>query len=176
LGTSAACFASGYSGCSPGRGSDPCRARYLSPLPTARGPARLCWRACAPGRGVLRLLGSSALGGQGPGACTEAQKPMSAPGQRGRTPAKGGSERGCRQCSPRRDRPRRQATARRWQRPAMDLAAGPDRHWYEHRCERNADRTSTGSTPGTSHRRSGGSGRILCGAAAVAAGAGPRRL
>lgn len=37
---------------------------------------------------------------------------MSAPGQLGRTPAKGGSERRCRQCSPRRDRPRRQATAR----------------------------------------------------------------
>src|SRR5580704_16169432 len=31
-------FASGYSGCSPGTGSDPYRARYLSPLPTARGP------------------------------------------------------------------------------------------------------------------------------------------
>src|SRR6516162_5455693 len=38
-----ASFASGYSGCSPGTGSDPCRARYLSPLPAARGPARLCW-------------------------------------------------------------------------------------------------------------------------------------
>src|SRR5215472_12810593 len=58
----------------------------------------------------------------------------------------------------------------------MDLAAGPDRHWYEHRDERNAERTSTGSTPGTSHRRPGASGRVLCGAAAVAAGAGPRRL
>src|SRR5215470_6922557 len=58
----------------------------------------------------------------------------------------------------------------------MDLAAGPDRHWYEHRDERNADRTSTGSTPGTSHRQPGASGRLLCGAAAVAAGAGPRRL
>src|SRR5580692_3914672 len=41
----------------------------------------------------------------------------------------------------------------------MDLAAGPDRHWYEHRYER-ADRTSTGSTPGTSHRRPGASGRF----------------
>jgi hypothetical protein len=70
----------------------------------------LCWRACAPGRGVRRLPGSSALGGEGPGACTEARKPMSAPRQLGRTPAQGGSERGCRQCSPRRDRPRRQAT------------------------------------------------------------------
>src|SRR5215471_15497176 len=58
----------------------------------------------------------------------------------------------------------------------MDLAADPDRHWYEHRCERNAERTSTGSTPGTSHRRPGAGGRILCGAAAVAAGAGPRPL
>src|SRR5215471_13289527 len=58
----------------------------------------------------------------------------------------------------------------------MDLAASPDRHWHEHRDERNADRTSTGSTPGTSHRRPGASGRILCGAAAVAAGAGPTRL
>ena len=37
LGTSTAFFASGYSGCSPGAGSDPCRARYLSPLPTASG-------------------------------------------------------------------------------------------------------------------------------------------
>jgi predicted enzyme related to lactoylglutathione lyase len=42
----------------------------------------------------------------------------------------------------------------------MDLAAGPDRHWYEHRDERNADRTSTGSTPGTSHRRLGAGGRL----------------
>src|SRR5215510_16350632 len=58
----------------------------------------------------------------------------------------------------------------------MDLAAGPDRHWHEHRYERTADRTSTGSTPGTSPRRPGASGRILCGAAAVAAGAGPGRL
>src|SRR5215467_11652813 len=58
----------------------------------------------------------------------------------------------------------------------MDLAAGPDRHWHEHRYNRNADRTSTGSTPGTSHRRPGASDRILCGAAAVATGAGPRRL
>src|SRR6516162_3583221 len=41
----------------------------------------------------------------------------------------------------------------------MDLAAGPDRPWREHRSERNADRTSTGSTPGTSHRRPGASGR-----------------
>src|SRR5262249_24449150 len=57
--------------------------------------------------------------------------------------------------------------------PAMDLAAGPDRHWHEHRDERTADRTSTGSTPGTSHRRPGPGGRLLCGAAAVAAGAGP---
>ena len=37
----------------------------------------------------------------------------------------------------------------------MDLAAGPDRHWHEHRYERTADRTSAGSTPGTSHRRPG---------------------
>src|SRR6516164_8666614 len=58
----------------------------------------------------------------------------------------------------------------------MDLAAGPDRHSYEHRYERNADRTSTGGTPGTSHRRPVAGGRILCGAAAVAATAGPRRL
>src|SRR5499427_9028508 len=58
----------------------------------------------------------------------------------------------------------------------MDLAASPDRHWHEHCYERNADRTPTGGTPGTSHRRPGASGRILCGAAAVAAGAGPRRL
>ena len=36
----------------------------------------------------------------GPGACTEAQRPMGAPGQRGRTPAKGGSGRRRRQCSP----------------------------------------------------------------------------
>ena len=64
-------------------------------------------------RGVLRLPGSSALGGEGPGARTEAQKPMSAPRQLGRTSTKGGSARRCRQCSPRRDRPRRQATARR---------------------------------------------------------------
>jgi uncharacterized protein len=42
----------------------------------------------------------------------------------------------------------------------MDLAAGPDRHWHEHRYERNADRTSTGSTPGTSHWRPGASGRF----------------
>src|SRR5215467_6572671 len=58
----------------------------------------------------------------------------------------------------------------------MDLAAGPDRPWYEHRYERNAVRTSTGKTPGTSHRRPGAGGRVLCGAAAVAAGAGPGRL
>src|SRR6516165_8153196 len=58
----------------------------------------------------------------------------------------------------------------------MDLAAGPDRHWHEHRYKRTADRTSTGRTPGTSHRRPGAGGRLLCGAAAVAAGAGPGRL
>src|SRR6516165_28238 len=57
----------------------------------------------------------------------------------------------------------------------MDLAAGPDRHWHEHRDERTADRTSTGSPPGTSHRRPGAGGRLLCGAVAVAAGAGPAR-
>jgi hypothetical protein len=38
---------------------------------------------------------------RGPGAWTEAQKPMSAPRQLGRTPAKGGCGRGCRRCSPR---------------------------------------------------------------------------
>src|SRR5215469_12093652 len=69
-------------GWSPCASSDPDRARYLSPLPTARGPARWCWRACAPGRGVLRLLGSSALGGEGPGACPEAQKPRPVPAVR----------------------------------------------------------------------------------------------
>src|SRR6516225_3032804 len=58
----------------------------------------------------------------------------------------------------------------------MDLAAGPDRHWHEYRYERTADKTSTGGTPGTSHRRPGAGGRILCGAAAVAAGAAPGRL
>src|SRR5215831_13811957 len=36
--TSTAAFASGCSGCSPGTGSDRCRARYLSRLPAARGP------------------------------------------------------------------------------------------------------------------------------------------